>query len=79
MFGDSVTAGRPVVMTMHRAKGTEFSKVVIVGTGPQTAAAKARLAGLDAAEAADGELRERSLIYVAATRARDELVVLRRR
>lgn len=65
-------------MTMHRAKGTEFSKVVLAGVGAQNAGEKERLAAMDEAERADAELRERSLVYVAATRARDELVVIRR-
>ena len=70
--------GRPLVMTMHRAKGTEFSKVVLAGVGAQNAGERERLAAMDDAERADAELRERSLVYVAATRARDELVVVRR-
>ncbi len=72
-------SGRPLVMTMHRAKGTEFSKLVLVGVGAVTDADRARLAALDDSDIADSELRERSLLYVAATRARDELVVLHRR
>lgn len=75
---EKVTPGRPLVMTMHRAKGTEFSRVVLAGIGAQTNAEKARLAAMDESERADAELRERSLVYVAATRARDELVVVRR-
>jgi len=71
-------AGRALVMTMHRAKGTEFSKVVLAGVGAQTPGEQARLAAMDEAERADAELRERSLVYVAATRARDELIVVRR-
>jgi len=71
-------AGRALVMTMHRAKGTEFSKVVLAGVGAQTPGEQARLAAMDEAERADAELRERSLVYVAATRARDELVVVKR-
>jgi len=70
--------GRPVVMTMHRAKGTEFSKVLLAGVGAPTSFEESRLAEMDDAERADAELRARSLVYVAATRARDELVVLRR-
>jgi superfamily I DNA/RNA helicase len=57
-------------LTMHRAKGLEFSRVIIVNAptafdpkGPEPAA-------VERAQA------ERSLVYVAATRARDELVVL---
>lgn len=70
---------RPAVMTMHRAKGMEFSKVVLAGIGASLSAkGTARLDAMDEAERADAELRERSLVYVATTRARDELVVVRR-
>lgn len=60
--------------TMHRMKGLEFSRVLLAGvqegkcplqTGPSA----------DAASEEDHELRERCLLYVAATRARDELAV----
>ncbi|GAA2531008.1 hypothetical protein GCM10010201_33200 [Pilimelia columellifera subsp. columellifera] len=59
-------------MTMHRAKGIEFSKVVLVA-GKRTPAELARLERMDPADRADAELRTRSLIYAAAARARDEL------
>jgi len=75
---DKPAAGRVLVMTMHRAKGMEFSKVVLADVGFQSAAEKARLDGLDESERVDAELRARSLVYVAATRARDELAVLQR-
>lgn len=75
---EKVAPGRPLVMTMHRAKGTEFSRVALAGVGAQSNAEKERLAAMDDSERADAELRERSLMYVAATRARDELVVVRR-
>ena len=65
-------------MTMHRAKGTEFSKVVLAGIGWSSDAEQQRLAALEPAEREDAELRARSLVYVAATRARDELAVVRR-
>jgi len=65
-------------MTMHRAKGMEFSKVVLADVGFQTSAEKARLEQLDESERLDAELRGRSLVYVAATRARDELTVVQR-
>ncbi|WP_020579905.1 UvrD-helicase domain-containing protein [Actinopolymorpha alba] len=74
---DRPPVGRVPVLTMHRAKGTEFSKVVLA-VGKPSAAELARLESLDASERADAELRARSLRYVAATRARDELVVLSR-
>ncbi|MEV7989045.1 UvrD-helicase domain-containing protein [Micromonospora sp. NPDC085948] len=70
--------GRVLVMTMHRAKGMEFAKVVLADVGFQSAAEKARLNDLDAIERHDAELRARSLVYVAATRARDELLVVQR-
>ena len=73
---DSPTADRVSVMTMHRAKGMEFSKVVLADVGTQSDAERQRLAELDQTERDDAELRRRSLVYVAATRARDELAVM---
>ncbi|GAA4682419.1 3'-5' exonuclease [Pseudonocardia yuanmonensis] len=70
--------GKPLVMTMHRAKGMEFTKVVLASVAQHTDAETARLAGLDETGRQDAELRSRSLIYVAATRARDELSVIQR-
>ena len=75
---DRPVPGRVSVLTMHRAKGTEFSKVVLAGVGWTSDAEQRRLAALDSAERQDAELRARSLVYVAATRARDELAVVRR-
>lgn len=75
---DRPSAGRVLVMTMHRAKGMEFAKVVLADVGFQSAAEKARLNGLDETERHNAELRSRSLVYVAATRARDELAVIQR-
>ncbi|WP_019871838.1 UvrD-helicase domain-containing protein [Salinispora oceanensis] len=74
---DRPPPGRVPILTMHRAKGTEFSKVVLAASNPALAALE-RLAMLDPTERADAELRSRSLRYVAATRARDELVVVTR-
>ncbi|MBT8225805.1 MAG: DEAD/DEAH box helicase [Dactylosporangium sp.] len=74
---DRPPAGRVAVLTMHRAKGTEFSKVVLA-IGKPSAGELERLASLDPSERKDAELRTRSLRYVAATRARDELVVVSR-
>jgi len=64
---EAVKPGLPVVMTMHRAKGLEFTHVLVfdlrdskyVGDGDED----------------DARLRDRSLVYVAATRARDVLAV----
>ena len=77
-MGSSRFPGKPLVMTMHRAKGMEFTKVVLADVGQRTAAENPRLAVLDESGRHDAELRTRSLIYVAATRARDELSVIQR-
>lgn len=71
----SVQVGEPVVMTMHRAKGMEFAKVILFGVGESNMPLRWALKDLGEAEKADALLQERSLLYVAATRARDELVV----
>lgn len=70
-----IKEGLPVVMTMHRAKGTEFRNVVIMHAGSEDIPSKlnGRFQPEDYIE--DFNLRERSLLYVAATRARDQLVV----
>ena len=75
---DSPQTDRVQVMTMHRAKGMEFSKVILADIGYRSPAETARVDQLDPADRRDAELRARSLVYVAATRARDVLVVLQR-
>lgn len=72
---ESIKPGQPVVMTMHRAKGTEFSKVLLYDVSKNSipAALKDQMYSDDAHT--DALLRERSLLYVAATRARDELAL----
>lgn len=72
-------ADKLLVMTMHRAKGMEFSRVILTDVGWSSDAEAARLAEMAESERKDAELRQRSLVYVAATRARDELVVVERR
>ena len=72
----NATPGRPVVMTMHRAKGMEFSRVIVAGTSAESLPAAYAVKGLSDVDRADALRRERSLLYVATTRARDELVVL---
>lgn len=69
-------AGKPTVMTMHRSKGMEFSRVILLGVGKDNIPSQYRLASLPEAERTDVLRRERSLLYVAATRARDVLAVL---
>ena len=60
------------VGTMHRMKGLEFPRVLLAGYSPGS---PHKSEHPDQASKADREQRERSLVYVAATRARDLLTV----
>ncbi|MDV3125277.1 UvrD-helicase domain-containing protein [Mycobacterium sp. 21AC1] len=72
---NAATPGQPLVMTMHRAKGMEFSRVVLVGADEKHVPSPATLRNVPDEERAEALLRERSLLYVASSRARDALVV----
>lgn len=72
---DAVKPGAPVVMTMHRAKGTEFARVLLFGVSRGSMPIPLRDYDFSDNDQADALLRERSLLYVAASRARDELAV----
>lgn len=61
--------------TMHRLKGLEFSCVWLAGINDGWVPRHYRGPADDAAAKADHEQGERCLMYVAATRARDELVI----
>lgn len=63
------------VMTMHNAKGLEFTHVVLMGVSASSMPQQYQLTGLAEAEAADLLQRERALLYVAASRARDALMI----
>ena len=67
--------GRPVVMTMHRAKGLEFRKVLLFDVSSNAIPRSLRDQQYSEADRDDALLRERSLLYVAATRARDQLAI----
>ena len=67
--------GRPVVMTMHRAKGLEFRKVLLFDVSRNAIPRSLRNQQYSEADRDDALLRERSLLYVAATRARDQLAI----
>ncbi|MCX4092077.1 3'-5' exonuclease [Nocardia sp. alder85J] len=71
----TVAPGRVQVLTMHRAKGMEFSRVILAGVDESQVPARAPLSDAPEEDRPDLLLRERSLLYVAASRARDELVV----
>ncbi|ALG85306.1 3'-5' exonuclease [Gordonia phthalatica] len=63
------------VLTMHRSKGMEFSRVVLAGIDDTHVPSSVTLKSVPEEERTEALLRERSLLYVAASRARDELVV----
>ena len=67
--------GHVQVLTMHRSKGMEFSRVILTGIDESHVPSAATLRSVPAEEQPEALLRERSLLYVAASRARDELVV----
>ncbi|WP_040828296.1 3'-5' exonuclease [Nocardia jiangxiensis] len=69
------TTGHVQVLTMHRSKGMEFSRVVLAGVDEAHVPSQAAMRTVPEEEKAEAELCERSLLYVAASRARDELVV----
>jgi superfamily I DNA/RNA helicase len=71
----AATAGQPLVMTMHRAKGMEFSRVILSGADAKHVPSPAAVRDIPDEERAEALLRERSLLYVASSRARDALVV----
>lgn len=62
-------------MTMHGAKGTEFTHIILMGGGRDILPQRFRLAGLSEADQAAALQQERSLLYVAVSRARDALVI----
>ena len=62
--------------TMHRVKGLEFDTIIIAGANEDTLPLTYSMdTSNDPVEKEDLELRERALFYVAATRAKQELVV----
>ena len=67
---DSVT-----ISSMHRAKGTEYSRVIVMGASAGIVPLEWILEGRPEPEYSAARGRERSLFYVACSRARDQLVV----
>ncbi|KUI09913.1 DNA helicase UvrD [Mycolicibacterium acapulense] len=72
---NAAVPGQPLVMTMHRAKGMEFSRVILAGADDKHVPSPATLRSIPDEERGEALLRERSLLYVASSRARDALVV----
>lgn len=67
--------GHVQVLTMHRSKGMEFARVILAGIDEAHVPSQANIHGVPEEEREEAKLRERSLLYVAASRARDQLVV----
>ncbi|WP_276651316.1 3'-5' exonuclease [Corynebacterium vitaeruminis] len=63
------------VMTMHNAKGLEFTHVALLDVGAKVLPQQFLLTGLAESEQHDVLQRERALLYVAASRARDGLMI----
>lgn len=61
--------------TMHRVKGLEFPVMVLAGINSKTIPIRLASVENDPTLQAEHEERERSLLFVAATRARDQLIV----
>jgi superfamily I DNA/RNA helicase len=76
LTSDSDEAGKGVrVATMHRAKGMEFARVLVADASESALPWRWLLEQTPAEDRSDVEQRERLLLYVACTRARDQLVV----
>jgi superfamily I DNA/RNA helicase len=64
------------VTTLHRAKGLEYKAVVVAGASAASLPQRAALQEVDdPADVEDARTRERQLLYVGLTRARDRLLV----
>ena len=74
---DDDTAGNVRVTTMHSAKGMEFARLVIVGLNADAVPLPIAVTNKadDPLQHEHDMLRERCLLYVACTRARDELAL----
>lgn len=73
--GASTIRAEVSVMTMHNAKGMEFTHVILAGVSDRAVPMMTLAKGMPDAERDDFMQRERALLYVAASRARDELVI----
>ncbi len=76
LTADSDESGKGVrVTTMHRAKGMEFARVLVADVAESVLPSRWLLDNTPLEDRHDVEQRERLLLYVACTRARDQLVV----
>ena len=73
---DTSSTGEVQLGTMHRAKGLEFKAVLVLGCSDKEIPSPVATCGTDDPQDREAaEARERRLLYVAMTRARDELTV----
>ena len=72
---DETSAGVRLA-TMHRVKGLEFDRMVVVSVNRSLVPLPAAVQPLSGPERAAAETGERALLYVAATRAKKELAIL---
>ena len=73
---EASSSGAVRLGTMHRAKGLEFKAVLVLGCSDAELPSPGALRGVsDPQDREAAEARERRLLYVAMTRARDELTV----
>ena len=69
-------SGHAALATMHLAKGLEFKAVAVLGCDDEVVPLQSRLSAItDPADLEDVYNTERHLLYVACTRARDQLFV----
>ncbi len=61
--------------TMHRVKGLEYPVMILAGVNARTVPLHVASVESDPTNKAEHEDRERSILFVAATRARDQLIV----
>ncbi|WP_217915598.1 3'-5' exonuclease [Miltoncostaea marina] len=74
--GNRMANGRVAVSTMHLAKGLEFRGVAVMACDDEVIPSQARIDAIaDVADLEDVYSTERHLLYVACTRARDNLLV----
>lgn len=73
--GDDLPANKVAVLTMYKAKGLEFSRVVLYDVSDGSYPPPASLKHVLPEDMPEAMAKARSLLYVAASRARDELVI----
>ena len=73
--GKEKEGGGVRLATMHRVKGLEFPVMILAGINSKTMPVRVSSLEDDLAALAEHEERERALLFVAATRARDRLIV----